>query len=117
MARVGNKTEFVVVGTYRQRQKTACRVERWEEGRWEGLECCVGSQHLYSRQPRACPGRLWSRGGLWGDFGPVQTGVMWPKSARSAGTGSKDRFEWQDQRSGVEGDRGLPDSQPFPGDP
>ena len=31
--------------------------------------------------------------------------------------GGKDRFEWQDQWSGVEGDGGLPDSLPFPGDP
>lgn len=39
------------------------------------------------------------------------------RGARSAGTGSKGRFERQDRWSGVEGDGGLPDSQPFPGDP
>ena len=40
---------------------------------------------------------------------------VWPESARSAGTGSKGRFERQDRWSGVEGDRGLPDRSLSPG--
>lgn len=50
----------------------------WRGGRkaaGRAVSAVLEARALYSRQPRACPGRPWSCGGLRGDFGPVQTGV------------------------------------------
>lgn len=49
----------------------------WRGGRkadGRAVSAVLEARALYSRQPRACPGRPWSRGGLRGDFGPAQTG-------------------------------------------